>query len=157
MMEPNGNRDSLTEDQVAEFREAFALFDKNGDGQISVGELGIVIRSLGQNPTDKDLRQMINDVDADSSGTIDFSEFLDMMARKMKDTDSDEELKEAFKVFDEDGDGSISAAELRHVMLNLGEKMSDEEVTDMIREADLDGDGQIDYQEFVSMMTGKLK
>jgi calmodulin len=69
-----------------------------------------------------------------------------MMARKMKETDTDEELKEAFKVFDKDGDGSISAAELRHVMMNLGEKMSDEEVTEMIREADLNGDGQIDYE-----------
>ena len=43
-----------------------------------------------------------------------------MMARKMKDTDSDEEIREAFKVFDKDGNGFISAAELRHVMTNLG-------------------------------------
>ena len=80
------------------------------------------------------------------SGTIDFSEFLTMMARKMNETDTVEELKEAFKVFDKDGDGSISAAELRHVMMNRGETMSDEEVNDMIREADLDGNGQIDYE-----------
>lgn len=44
-----------------------------------------------------------------------------MMARKMKDTDSEEEIKEAFKVFDKDGNGYINAAELRHVMTNLGE------------------------------------
>jgi len=58
---------------------------------------------------------MINEVDADGNGTIDFPEFLTMMARKMKDTDSEEEIKEAFKVFDKDGNGFISAAELRHV------------------------------------------
>lgn len=40
--------------------------------------------------------------------------------RKMKDTDTQEELIEAFKVFDRDGNGLISAAELRHVMTNLG-------------------------------------
>jgi calmodulin len=51
-----------------------------------------------------------------------------MMAKKMKDTDSEEELKEAFRVFDKDGNGYISAAELRHVMTNLGEKLTDEEV-----------------------------
>lgn len=51
-----------------------------------------------------------------------------MMARKMKDTDSEEEIKEAFKVFDKDGNGFISSAELRHVMTNLGEKLTDEEV-----------------------------
>ena len=69
-----------------------------------------------------------------------------MMARKMKETDSDEELREAFRVFDKDGNGFISAAELRHVMTNLGEKLTDEEVDEMIREADIDGDGQVNYE-----------
>ena len=53
--------------------------------------------------------------------------------RKMKDTDTEEELIEAFKVFDRDGNGLISAAELRHVMTNLGEKLTEEEVDEMIR------------------------
>jgi calmodulin len=70
-----------------------------------------------------------------------------MMARKVKDSgESEEELREAFKVFDKDGNGSISAAELRHVMTNLGEKLTDEEVDEMIREADTDGDGQVNYE-----------
>jgi calmodulin len=94
-------------------------------------------------------------IDADGSGTIDFPEFLTMMARKMKDTDSEEEILEAFKVFDKDGNGFISAAELRHIMTNLGEKLTDEEVDEMIREADIDGDGQINYEEFVKMMMSK--
>lgn len=68
------------------------------------------------------------------------------MARKMKDTDSEEEIREAFRVFDKDGNGFISAAELRHVMTNLGEKLTDEEVDEMIREADIDGDGQVNYE-----------
>ena len=64
----------------------------------------------------------------------------------MKDTDSEEEIREAFRVFDKDGNGFISAAELRHVMTNLGEKLTDEEVDEMIREADIDGDGQVNYE-----------
>lgn len=94
-------------------------------------------------------------IDADGNGTVDFPEFLTMMARKMKDTDSEEEILEAFKVFDKDGNGFISAAELRHIMTNLGEKLTDEEVDEMIREADIDGDGQINYEEFVKMMMSK--
>ena len=47
------------------------------------------------------------------NGTIDFPEFLTMMSRKMKDTDSEEEILEAFRVFDKEGTGYISAAELR--------------------------------------------
>lgn len=66
-----------------------------------------------------------------------------------------EEILEAFKVFDKDGNGFISAAELRHIMTNLGEKLTDEEVDEMIREADIDGDGQINYEEFVKMMMSK--
>ena len=56
------------------------------------------MRSLGQNPTEAELQDMINEVDADGNGTIDFPEFLTLMARKMKDTDSEEEILEAFKV-----------------------------------------------------------
>uniref|UniRef100_A0A0N4XGP3 Calmodulin n=1 Tax=Nippostrongylus brasiliensis TaxID=27835 RepID=A0A0N4XGP3_NIPBR len=130
----------------AEFKEAFSLFDKDGDGTITTKELGTVMRSLGQNPTEAELQDMINEVDADGNGTIDFPEFLTMMARKMKDTDSEEEIREAFRVFDKDGNGFISAAELRHVMTNLGEKLTDEEVDEMIREADIDGDGQVNYE-----------
>merc|ERR1711945_45878 len=98
---------------------------------------------------------MGQEIDADGSGTIDFPEFLSLTARKMKDTDSEEELKEAFRVFDKDGNGFISAAELRHIMTNLGEKLTDEEVDEMLREADIDGDGQINYEEFVKVMMAK--
>ena len=80
------------------------------------------------------------------NGTIDFPEFLTMMSKKMKDVDSEEEIREAFRVFDKDGNGFISSAELRHVMTNLGEKLTDEEVDEMIREADIDGDGQVNYE-----------
>ena len=106
--------DQLTEEQIAEFKEAFSLFDKDGDGTITTKELGTVMRSLGQNPTEAELQDMINEVDVDGNGTIDFPEFLSLMARKMKDTDTEEELIEAFKVFDRDGNGLISAAELRY-------------------------------------------
>ena len=80
------------------------------------------------------------------NGTLEFEEFVKMMTRKMKDTDTEDELREAFKVFDKDGNGFISAAELRHVMTNIGEKLTDEEVDEMMREADKDGDGQVNYE-----------
>uniref|UniRef100_A0A8D2B0J4 Calmodulin like 3 n=1 Tax=Sciurus vulgaris TaxID=55149 RepID=A0A8D2B0J4_SCIVU len=145
----------LTEEQIAEFREAFSLFDKDGDGCITTQELGTVMRSLGQNPTEAELQGMVNEIDRDGNGTVDFPEFLGMMARKMKDTDSEEEIREAFRVFDKDGNGYVSAAELRHVMTRLGEKLSDEEVEEMIRAADTDGDGQVNYEEFVRMLVSK--
>merc|ERR1711976_403676 len=155
IMSGSAEADQLTEEQISEFKEAFSLFDKDGDGTITTKELGTVMRSLGQNPTEAELQDMINEVDADGNGTIDFPEFLSLMARKIKDTDTEEELREAFKVFDRDGNQLISAAELRQVMTTLGEKLTDEEVDEMIREADVDGDGQINYEEFVRMMMAK--
>ena len=121
------------------------MFDKDGDGTITTKELGTVMRSLGHHPTEAELEDMINEVDADGNGIIDFTEFIDMMARKMKGTDSEEEIKEAFRVFDKDGDGLISIAEMREVMTNLGENLTDEELDEMIQEADTDGDGQVNY------------
>ena len=65
----------ITAEQQTEYREAFALFDKNGDGTITVTELGTVMRSLGNNPTESELQDMINEVDADGNGTLEFDEF----------------------------------------------------------------------------------
>ena len=69
-----------------------------------------------------------------------------MMLRKVKDADTEEEMREAFRVFDKDGNGYISSAELRHVMTNLGERLSEEEVDEMIQKADVDGDGHVNYE-----------
>ncbi|NXF13421.1 CALMS protein, partial [Smithornis capensis] len=145
----------LSEEKIAEFREAFSLFDRDGDGRVSSRELGTVMRSLGQNPTEAELQVTVAQLDTDGSGTVDFAEFLALMARRPRDTDGEEELQEAFRVFDKDGNGYVSAAELRHVMANLGEKLTDEEVEEMIREADANRDGQVNYEEFVRVMTEK--
>ncbi|KAG0417861.1 hypothetical protein HPB47_005306 [Ixodes persulcatus] len=87
----------LSEEVIAEFREAFALFDKDGDGVISTKELGTVMRALGQNPTEAELKDMIAEVDIDGSGNIDFPEFLAMMTKKTRTVDSEDEIREAFK------------------------------------------------------------
>lgn len=118
----------LSDEKVKEFREAFALFDKDRDGSITIDELGGVMRSLDSTPSDEVLRMMISEVDADGNGSIDFAEFLTLMARKMKQSDGQDEILEAFKVFDKDGSGKISAEELRNVLLKLGENLTSEEV-----------------------------
>ncbi|XP_075396736.1 calmodulin-alpha-like [Tenrec ecaudatus] len=147
--------DQLTEEQIAEFKEAFSLIDKDGDGSITRKEFGTILRSLGHNPTEAELQDMINELDTGDNGTIDFPAFLSVMARKMKDTESEEEIRKAFRIFDKDGRGYISVAELRHVMTNLGEKLTDEEINEMITEADVHGEGEVNYEEFVHKMVSK--
>ncbi|KMZ74090.1 Calmodulin [Zostera marina] len=146
----------VTDDQISDFKEAFSLFDQDSDGCITTNELGTVMRSLGQNPTEAELRDIIAEVDAGGKGMIDFPEFLNLMARKkMKETDSEEELKRAFEVFDKENKGFITAVNLRHIMTNLGEKLTVEEADDMIREADTDNDGKINYEDFIKALTAK--
>ena len=145
----------LSEETISEFKEAFSLFDKDKNGQISSDELATVIRSLGRNPTHGGIKDMIKEVDIDGNGTINFSEFTKMMAKNMAESNPVEDLREAFKTFDRNGDGKIDPKELRHVMTNLGEKLTDDEVDEMIQTADADGDGKVNYEEFVTMMTQK--
>ncbi|KGG50401.1 calmodulin [Mitosporidium daphniae] len=142
----------LSEEQIAELKEAFSLFDKNNDGRITIQELGRVMHALGQHPSESEISDMLNEVDADGDGTIDFFEFLTMMARKVKDVDAEAELKEAFDVFDKNGDGFISSEELALVLKNLGEPASGADVARMIKDADLDGNNLIDFEEFKKMM-----
>ena len=133
--------EQLTEEQLCEFKEAFSLFDKDGDGTITTNELGTVMRNLGQSPTEEELRDMLNEVDIDGNGIIDFNEFVSMMAKKLKETDTEEELKEAFKVFDKNGDGFISAKELGVLMRAMGRNPTEDEIMQIMNEIDVDHNG----------------
>ena len=153
----------LTEEQIADFKEAFFLFDKKDDGKITTGELGSVMRLLGEDPPEAALEEMIKEMDANRNGTIEFPEFLTIMSRKTTDMDKEKdtdrkirekEIWEAFPVFDKDGNGFISAAEMSQVVASsLGEKLTEEEVDKMIEEANIDEDGKVNYEEFVTTMT----
>ncbi|CAO3591805.1 unnamed protein product [Absidia cylindrospora] len=148
--------DQLSDERLAEYRDAFNLFDRDRNGYIDTKELGAVMKSLNQNANEAELKDMINEADADGNGTMDFNEFISHGQYgddlKRRDTDAVQELLEAFHVFDKDGNNYISADELRQVMISVGERLSEQELDEMIREADVDGDGQINYEEFVKMM-----
>jgi calmodulin len=62
--------EQLTPEQVSELRDAFKLFDKDGDGTITSVELGVVIRALGQNPSEDELIAMVEKADADGNGKV---------------------------------------------------------------------------------------
>jgi len=140
----------ITAQDIDCLKEAFALFDSDRDGEITVEELGKVMRTHGFHPTDEELCDMIRNVDTNANGAIDFNEFIEMMVKR--DSRIEDDVAHAFKVFDRDGDGLISEEELRLTMNNLGEPLTEAEVKSMIAEADLDGDGKINFQEFSRLM-----
>lgn len=145
---------NMSKSKLNEFREAFRLFDKDGDGSITKEELGRVMRSLGQFAREEELQQMLHDVDIDGDGCFSFEEFVEIVYN-MGNTESstkeeeEKELRDAFRVFDKHNRGYISASDLRAVLQCLGEDLSEEEIEDMIKEVDVDGDGRIDFLEFV--------
>jgi len=144
---------SLAELQIAEFKEAFDEFDKDGSGTISTKELLGVMRSMGQNPTEDELLALVMEVDINGDGTLDFPEFLEMMKQKANEDNQMEDLKEAFRIFDQDRDGYIDMKELKKVTMMLGTMLTKEEVAEFMGEADVDGNGKLDYNEFIAMMT----
>ena len=70
---------------MAEFKEAFSIFDKDGDGSITGEELRASLVSLGREPTSDELDAMVREVDTDGNGCVDFKEFLSMMERKTEE------------------------------------------------------------------------
>ncbi|XP_052237197.1 calmodulin-alpha-like isoform X1 [Dreissena polymorpha] len=133
--------DHLTEEQVKEFKKAFNMFAHDGDGCIPTEWLGAVMKQLGQHPTKEELRDMINEMDSDGNGTIEFPEFIKAMGKKA----SEDELRAAFNHFDKDGNGTIQASELKEAMEQLGERLTDDQFHEMMRECDIDGDGVVSF------------
>ena len=144
--------DNLTDEQIIEFREAFQAFDKDGNGSITTKELGTVMRSLGQNLSEAEIKEVIDEVDEDKNGTIDFQEFLSLMARKMKIIDKEDELIDAFKVLDLNGNGKISKYELRYIILSTESGFTGNDVDELLKITEIDEDGNIDLHDFIKTL-----
>ena len=144
----------LSRDRIEELKEAFDLFDENGNGSISIQELAQIFKSIGHYPSLDELRDMLNEDNKDESLEekkidVTFREFLKLMNNKSKDDDLRRELKEAFKILDKDGHGLIDITELKETLLSFGENLAPDELEILLREADDDNDGYIEYEIFI--------
>ncbi|XP_038643773.1 centrin-1-like [Scyliorhinus canicula] len=98
----------LTEGQKQEIQEAFDLFDTDGSGTNYVMKIKVVMRALGFEPKNNEIRKMISDIVKAASGSIDFNDFLAIMTQKMSEKDSKKGILKAFWLFDDDGADKIS-------------------------------------------------
>ncbi|WCJ41341.1 Calmodulin-like protein 5 [Euphorbia peplus] len=141
-----------------DLKNVFQMFDKNGDGRITKSELNNSLENMGIFIPDKELTQMIENIDVDGDGCVDIDEFRDLYSSILdeKDAAEEENMKEAFDVFDQNGDGFISVDELKSVLAALGLKQgrSLEDCKSMINKVDVDGDGRVNFNEFMLMMKG---
>ncbi|KAE8626448.1 hypothetical protein XENTR_v10006632 [Xenopus tropicalis] len=138
-----------SDDQIADYKESFQLFDRVGDGKILFGQCGDVMRALGQNPTNAEVMKVLGNPKPEDMNikTLDFEQFLPMMqtVAKNRDVPGLEDIIEGLRVFDKEGNGTVMGSELRHVLVSLGEKMTDDEVETLLSNHE-DANGCINYE-----------
>ena len=134
------------EDELKEFEQQFINVAGSIKASIDKNMLGILTKNLGQNYRLEELERLMDEVDEDGNGKIDFQEFVIAMENKSKEDEYT--IKQAFAILDRSDSGYITPNDIRYAMICLGENYSLEEVTEMLSLVDEDQDGVINYQEF---------
>jgi len=128
------------------------------DGAIHVDTIGTILSMMSLRVKPSALKDIIDEVDEDGSGYLEFEEFCVLSARFLVDPEDEEsmkkELREAFRIYDKAGNGYITDTALKEILRELDSKLTDEELDGIIEEIDEDGSGTVDFDEFMEMMTG---
>ena len=150
--------DELSDEQKKELKSAFIMFADNekDDGNVPTSQLGTVIRAMGKNPTEAQIKTMTEEMQSKTGDTFDLSAFEELMSGRMNDDNSSmEKLGEAFKTLDQEERGFIPCEQLKHILTSQGEKLTEDEIANLILDADINKDDKVTYEEFMNMM--KLK
>merc|ERR1712117_610412 len=102
---------ALPIDLIGIYQDAF-IKEAREDGSVDSSQVSRIMKAIGQNPSEAEIQDMVNQVDKDGTGSIDFPEFLMMMSIKSESENAEDEIREAFTVFDGDGNGFINRQEL---------------------------------------------
>lgn len=145
----------LSASDIEDVKEIFDLFDfwDGRDGEVDGAKIGDVLRCAGLNPTDA---IVVKNGGCQKFGEkqYKFEEILPIYKAVSGETDSGTfaDFMEAFKTFDREGQGFVSAAELRQVLVSLGERLTEPEVDEILKFTDTqeDLDGNLKYEDFIS-------
>ena len=143
---------AIPEDKIAEYKETFDMFDKDGSGTISVPEIVKIMKNFGYPIKKSEAQQMIADIDDNGDGELDFEEFVTLMEKQtnyVEETDEELVLR-AFKSFDNDHDGKITNYEFKYILTQMGNKFSEDELNQLFDICKLDLNGTLTYQDFIN-------
>ena len=139
-----------------DYIQLFNLMDKNGDGSVTMREIQMLLKSMGRDTTDAEIRKIVKAADKDNNGKIELNEFIMYMEKKnaidKSITSEDDKIIKMFSFFDKDGDGLISRMELKNLLTQTGQEITDEEIDAIMQEVDGDNNGVIDFDEFKYML-----
>jgi Ca2+-binding EF-hand superfamily protein len=151
-----GEATSLEVDEIKVLNLCFKLFDVKKQDFLGADDLDDILRAMGFRPSKEELKEILEEIDEDGSGEIEFGEFCQLCAKFLVEEPDEEtmkaELKEAFRVYDKQGEGFITTGTLREIIGELDPRLTAEDLDGIIEEIDEDGSGTMDFDEFCGMM-----
>jgi len=133
--------------QIQEFKEAFNMIDQNHDGFIDKEDLHDMLASLGKDPTDEFLEEMVKE----APGPINFTMFLTMFGEKLNGTDPEDVIRNAFACFDLNNTGYLDEEYLRELLMTMGDRLTEEEVDELFAGAPIHNN-KFNYVEFTRVL-----
>ena len=148
---------TLSEEKLAEINEIFAIFDNNSDGYVSTEELGVMIRAIGGNPMDEEVEKLKKEIDPTSIGKFDKAAFINLAAKRPKDTDTLEDIIRALRVISEEGDKAttIKLDKFKYYMANRGEAIPEEDIKQLLNSWGTVNGDSINIEEFAKLIMSK--
>ena len=146
----------LEKDEIKVLKICFGMFDVKKVDFLSADDLDEILRAMGFRPSAEELKEILEEIDEDGSGEIEFEEFCQLCAKFLIEEPDEEtmkhELKEAFRVYDKEANGFITTGVLREIIAELDTRLTKDDLDGIIEEIDEDGSGTMDFDEFCAMM-----
>ena len=143
---------TLSKEEIAGMKEIFQAFDTDKSGTVTISELMDGLRKKGVDKAASDVADLVNNMDMDGNGELDYEEFIAATLSTAK-MENDDNLARAFAYFDKDNSGYISREEVVKVIADFGLEFMEGDVNEFMEAADTNKDGKIDYDEFLAVMT----
>jgi len=144
---------NISEDDLEEIKERFDMFDKKGDGKVEAFQIIDVLRSCGLNPLTADVEKMI--IDSELANTrVELEKFCAIYEQVTAQPGQAtyEDMMEAFKTFDRDSAGIISSAELRQILVNIGDSLTDAQADIIVAPHEDVDNGTVGYQQMIKTL-----